>query len=90
MIYEDGINVSELSVVEAAGRELGLEGVGEWLRSEEGKREVLQEAREASRAGISGVPFFLCSREGSDAQPVSFSGAQPVKTFLQTIRRLAA
>jgi hypothetical protein len=47
-IYEDGLNVSDLAVVEAAGRELGLEGVSEYLRSDEGKREVLQ-VREAFR-----------------------------------------
>ena len=34
--------MSDLAVVEAAGRELGLEGVEEYLRSDEGKREVLQ------------------------------------------------
>lgn len=89
MIYEDGLNVSDRAVVEAAGRELGLEGVEELLRSDEGQREVLKEAREASRMGISGVPFFVCSREGDAADPVTFSGAQPVKTFVQTIRKLA-
>ena len=34
--------MSDLAVVVAAGRELGLEGVEEYLRSDEGKREVLQ------------------------------------------------
>jgi predicted DsbA family dithiol-disulfide isomerase len=54
--------VSDIATLEEAASELGIEGAGEYLRSEEGKREVMTEAREGSRMGISGVPFFICTR----------------------------
>jgi predicted DsbA family dithiol-disulfide isomerase len=54
--------VSDLATLEEAALELGIEGASEYLRSEEGKKEVMIEAREGSRMGISGVPFFICTR----------------------------
>jgi hypothetical protein len=75
-IYEDGLNVSDRAVVEAAGRELGLEGVEELLRSDEGQREVLKvrlsrprPARPGSARGPDGyvpvLPVLGCRGAGS-------------------------
>jgi len=91
LIYESGENVSDLSVLVKLANELGLEGAEEYLRSAEGEREVKVMAREASRSGIGGVPFFQVYRpDDADREPVGFSGAQPVKTFLKALKHFSA
>ena len=42
------------------------------------RREVKEEARKGSRMGISGVPFFICSREADDeSDSITLSGPPP-------------
>jgi predicted DsbA family dithiol-disulfide isomerase len=47
------------------------------------KKEVLKEARDASRRGVSGVPSFEFNGEPA------FSGAQPVETFVEALKHYA-
>mmetsp|Transcript_37603 Transcript_37603/g.77251 ORF Transcript_37603/g.77251 Transcript_37603/m.77251 type:complete len:154 (-) Transcript_37603:21-482(-) len=89
LIYERGENASDLKVLVNAAKELGLEGAEGYLTSGEGVSEVKREAKEASRAGIGGVPFFVVYQAGDSADPITFSGAQPVKTFLQCLKQLS-
>mmetsp|Transcript_16681 Transcript_16681/g.25905 ORF Transcript_16681/g.25905 Transcript_16681/m.25905 type:complete len:93 (+) Transcript_16681:430-708(+) len=90
MIYEDGLNVSDLSVLLQAAQELGIEGAEDYLRSDKDSDGVKRMAQQASRMGISGVPFFVVQSAQSDEDPITFSGAQPVKTFEKVFKTLTA
>jgi len=92
MIYENGENVSTLEALLAAAEELGIPNAEAYLQSDEDVALVQKQAREASRSGISGVPFFVVykSDEGDCADPITLSGAQPPKAFLQCMKTLAA
>jgi len=91
LIYEDGANISVLDTLIKAAAQLGIEDGEAYLRSEEDVALMRTQAREASRMGISGVPYFVCyNSEKEDEDPVTLSGAQPPKAFLQCITRLAA
>lgn len=76
--FTDGYypNVENLS---ALAKEVGLdaEKTKAFLESSEDEALVVQQASEMSASGISGVPFFIVNDK------VTFSGAQPVQTFLQ-------
>ena len=89
MIYENGENVSTLEALLAAAEELGIPNAEAYLQSDEDVALVQKQAREASRSGISGVPFFVVykSDEGDCADPITLSGAQPPKAFLQVSAR---
>lgn len=89
-IYEDGANVSELETLIKIAAELGIPNAEAYLTSEEDIVLVQKQAREASGMGISGVPFFVAYNSADDSsEPVTMSGAQPPKAFVQCIRQLA-
>mmetsp|Transcript_429 Transcript_429/g.1075 ORF Transcript_429/g.1075 Transcript_429/m.1075 type:complete len:190 (+) Transcript_429:88-657(+) len=90
LCYEEGKNVSDLDVLVEAASELGIPDAAEYLRSDKGRNDVVKQAREASRMGIGGVPFFVCYNEADDSEPVTFSGAQPAKTIAKILKQLAA
>lgn len=74
-----------------AARQLGIEGVEGYLSSDDDVQLMHTQAREASRMGISGVPFFVCYRsDDEDNEPLTLEGAQPPKAFLASIKRLSA
>jgi predicted DsbA family dithiol-disulfide isomerase len=88
MIYENGENVSTLDALVAAAEQLGIPNAAAYLQSDEDVALVQKQAREASRAGISGVPFFVVYKsDEDDAEPITLSGAQPPKAFLQVCIR---
>ena len=88
--YEDGANVSELETLIKIAAELGIPNAETYLTSEEDIVLVQKQAREASGMGISGVPFFVAYNSADDSsEPVTMSGAQPPKAFVQCIRQLA-
>lgn len=74
-LYPEGANLM------AAAAEVGLDGEAAraYAESESVKRAVAAEAQQASKEGISGVPFFKFN--GKPA----FSGAQEQSVFLRTI-----
>ena len=67
----------------------GVECTKEYLEGSEGKQEVLSEyQRGIQTLGISGVPHFVISREGSNAT-VPLSGGQPPAAFMQAFEALS-
>ena len=60
------------------------EVVERFLRSDEGTAEVKAEETAGHQLGIRGVPYFVVN--GSYA----ISGAQPVETFVSSLKRIAA
>eukprot|EP01114_Cavostelium_apophysatum_P015679 TRINITY_DN4327_c0_g1_i2.p1 TRINITY_DN4327_c0_g1~~TRINITY_DN4327_c0_g1_i2.p1 ORF type:complete len:246 (+),score=49.53 TRINITY_DN4327_c0_g1_i2:73-810(+) len=86
--FEDAKNINNLEVLVSIGETNGLKGVREYLQSNQGADEVTSKAREASRANISGVPFFKISNEAG--KQIQVSGAQPPETFSQAIAQLSS
>lgn len=90
LIYEDGANISVLDTLLAAAEELGIADAEAYLKSDQDVDLMKKMAREASRMGISGVPFFVVYKSGDDeSEPITLSGAQPSKAFLQCMTALA-
>lgn len=87
MIYEDGLNVSEVETLIEAAKELGLEGSEEYLKSSRDVDLILSEdSHTKSEMKISGVPFFVIS--GKNQKTVSLSGAQGTEQFLAAFNRV--
>jgi len=83
MIYEDGLNVSDVDTLIQAAKEKGLEGSEEYLKSSRDVDLVLAEdSRAKSQMRISGVPYFVISSDGEYQKTVSLSGAQGTEQFL--------
>jgi predicted DsbA family dithiol-disulfide isomerase len=61
----------------------------ELLSDEAAHQETLADASALAKQGISGVPFFIFSRVGSDEPGHAISGAQPVAVLTQAIRAIA-
>jgi len=83
--FTDGLYPS-VDNLAAAALEVGLdsEAAREFAESEENQSAVEAEAREISRAGVTGVPFFFVNGEPA------FSGAQPPATFVRLLDEAAA
>lgn len=65
-----------------------MECTKEYLQGKEGQQEVLNEYQQGVQIqGISGVPYFVISREGSKAT-VPLSGAQPPEAFVEAFQAL--
>ena len=87
MIYEDGLNVSEVETLIEAAKEQGLEGSEEYLKSSRDVDLILSEDSHAkSQMKISGVPFFVISDKNQ--KTVSLSGAQGTEQFLAAFNRV--
>ncbi len=70
-------------------RKAGVECTKEYLEGSEGKEEVVGEYEKGVRAhGITGVPYFIISREGSSAT-VPLSGGQPPAAFIEAFEALS-
>ena len=83
MIYEDGLNVSDVDTLIQAAKELGLEGSEGYLKSTRDVDLILSEdSRAKTQMRISGVPYFAISGDGEDKRTVSLSGAQATEKFL--------
>ena len=90
LVYEDGANVSEMKTLVAAAAEIGIPDAKAYLESDEDMVLVQKQAREASRMGITGVPFFVAyNSKEEEAEPITLSGAQPPKAFAQCLAALA-
>lgn len=83
MTYEEGLNISDLEVLCSAADQLGLPGAREFLMSDQGKEEVIEQDRAAkSERKIDSVPFFIV-----DDDRHSFSGAQDASTIGKVLQK---
>ena len=90
MIYEDGLNVSDVNTLIQAAVELGLEGSEDYLKSTRDVDLVLSEdSRAKSQMKISGVPYFVISSDGEHKRTVSLSGAQGTEQFVMAFSRVS-
>lgn len=84
--FEQGRNVGDPEVLEAIGREVGLddatltEARGMW-ESDDARRAILDVIRQVQQAGITGVPFFIFGAA------LAASGAQPAETLLEAMNQ---
>jgi len=76
-------SLSDRSVLLEVAEATGLEGVGDMLDSDAGKREVSAMVRHVRSAyGVTGVPFFVVG------DTFSFSGAQESDTIVDVIKQV--
>jgi len=93
-LYERGKNVSLVEeLVKIGVQDLGLveeeEELRLYLEENRGAAEVMEEInRGRRRYDISGVPFFIMEKEGSERRPYGLSGAQDPSTFLNLLEEL--
>jgi predicted DsbA family dithiol-disulfide isomerase len=82
--FTEGLDIGKLEVLADVAAEIGLsrEQALRFLRSDQGRDEVLEEEREARRRGLNGVPFFIMN--GIPA----FAGAQPPGTFVEAFQQV--
>lgn len=84
--FEQGRNVGDTEVLEAIGREVGLDNTtltearAMWA-SDDARRAILDVIRQVQQAGITGVPFFIF--DGA----LAASGAQPPETLLEAMNQ---
>eukprot|EP00249_Psilotum_nudum_P001167 c13513_g1_i1 orf=122-763(+) len=82
MVYEEGMNISDLEVVCSAAEGMELPGARQFLTSDQGKKEVVEEDKAAkSEFGIDSVPYFIVDNR------YTFSGAQDVSTIESALRK---
>ena len=81
--WERGENIEELSVLQAAAMEVGLDPkqLGEALRQHTHTNTVQRQYQEALSHGINGIPAFSIGQ-------YLFTGAQPFEFFKQVIDRV--
>jgi predicted DsbA family dithiol-disulfide isomerase len=79
--FLEGADLTDPATLAAVGERAGLarEPLAAYLASGKGRDEILRADREARRAGINGVPFFLFNRA------TAMSGAQPPDALLQAM-----
>ena len=82
--FTKGLDIGKNEVLAAVAADAGLpeEDAKRFLKSDQGRDEVLEEEREGLRRGLNGVPFFVIN--GIPA----FSGAQGPDTFVETFRQV--
>lgn len=92
-LYEEGKNISLTDVLVQIGKDdLGLpeNELRDYLVNEEGISEVKDVIRNGQRKyRISGVPFFIIGKDGSNDPPFGISGAQKSKTFVNIFEELS-
>lgn len=81
-----GKHIGKPEVLVKLAESVGLDGTetSEILASDTFTTEVQQEEAEASRLGITSVPFFVINRK------YAISGAQPTEVFLETLDKIWA
>lgn len=84
--FEEGADIGSIARLVQLAAQAGLSGesVERFLRSDEGTAEVKAEEAAGHQLGIRGVPYFVV--DGTYA----ISGAQPVETFVSSLKRIAA
>jgi predicted DsbA family dithiol-disulfide isomerase len=77
--FEHGRDIGDLDTLHAIAR---VQGVAVDLQGDQARDQVLAEADQAHRLGISGVPFFVFN------QRYGLGGAQPVDVLLQVMEQV--
>ena len=82
--FTEGLDIGNNEVLAKVAADAGLpeEDAKRFLKSDQGRDEVLEEEREGRRRGLNGVPFFVIN-----AIP-AFSGAHQPETFVETFRQV--
>ncbi len=92
-LYEEGKNISLTDVLVQVGKDdldLPESELQSYLESGEGVSEVKKEIKKGQREyKISGVPFFVISKDGSNDPPYGLSGAQKSQTFVNVFEDLS-
>lgn len=90
MIYEDGMNISDVNTLTQAANELGLQGAEDYLKSTNDVDFIWSEdLRSKTEMRISGVPYFVISNDGETKKAISMSGAQGTEQFLAAFHRVS-
>lgn len=81
--FEEGKNIDDKNVLKAVGQSVGLrdEDLDRMLFTDEFKKEVEQDIRDAANIGVRGVPFFVFNNR------YAVSGAQPSESFLEVLNK---
>ncbi|KXK50144.1 MAG: DsbA family oxidoreductase [Anaerolineae bacterium] len=84
--FERGQDISRLDVLLDLAAAIGLDRaeMQRLLESDAAEADVLNEARQMSQAGITGVPFFIFNGKWA------LSGAQPPRVFAEVLAKVAA
>ena len=82
--FIEGKNIGNLEIIIEIAKQTNLyeEGIEKYLLSEKDNENLLNEAKQASDIGISGVPCFIFNKE------FVVNGAQPTKSFINIIHSL--
>ena len=75
----EGENLGEVDTLVRLAEEVGVEGAGPVVTSDQYTADVEADIREARLLGATGVPFFVLDRK------YGISGAQPVEVFKQAL-----
>lgn len=90
MIYEDGMNISDVGTLIQAAKEISLQGAEEYLNSTDDVDLIWSEDLHAkSEMGISGVPYFVITNSGDKRETISLSGAQGTEQFLAVFNHVS-
>lgn len=91
-LYEEGKNISLTEVLVQVGKkdlDLPEAELQSYLESGECVSEVKNEIKRGQRQHqISGVPFFVITRDGRNEAPYRFSGAQKSQSFVEIFQDL--
>ncbi|CAN0426557.1 unnamed protein product [Ectocarpus sp. 12 AP-2014] len=88
--FEQGRNIADVDVLLELAEKAGVECTKDYLEGKEGQPEVISEYKQGiHNHGISGVPYFIVSREGSKAT-VPLSGGQPAAAFVEAFEALSS
>ncbi|CAM9960954.1 unnamed protein product [Choristocarpus tenellus] len=87
--FEECANIADPTVLVDIAKKAGVDCTKEYLEGSEGKAEVLSDYEQcASVHGVSGVPFYVLSREGNRGK-IKLSGAQPSDAFVEAFEALS-
>ena len=84
--FEDGKDIGHVEFLLKAAGQLGMDPQQTLsrLNAKEGLEQVEDDLAFASKAGVTGVPFFVINRK------YALTGAQPAATFLQALEQISA
>ncbi len=82
--FTEGKDLNDVDILLALAEEIGLnrDEVHETILEDKFDVAIQKDIQEAAQIGVRGVPFFVFDRK------YAISGAQPVESFIQTIREL--
>jgi predicted DsbA family dithiol-disulfide isomerase len=85
--FEQGLNISDVTVLTALAEEVGVIGAAAALSSATAAEQVASFHAAAKAEGAAGVPFFTVKRQHYPGK-FRFCGAQPPTTFMKAFQKL--